>query len=65
MHECGFIGEQEKCPKYIPKCSKPGRVNLICLWFSKNYLGIETNNGGSICTKSLDKGVNGIYKSGT
>ena len=62
MNECGHRGEQERCPKYEPKCSIPGKVNMTCIWFRKDYLGCELNNGGSICTKSIDKGTVGVYK---
>ena len=62
MHKCGHLDEQEKCPKYQPKCDKPGKVNLVCLWYRKDYLGCEKNDSGSICTKSINSGVTGVYK---
>ena len=62
MHQCGFKGEQEKCPEYRARCDKPGRVDMTCLWYRRDYLG---KNGGSICTKALDKETVGVYKEGT
>ena len=59
MHKCGYPGEQEKCPKYKAKCDIPGKVNLTCFWFRKDWLG---RNGGSICTKALKKDEKGVYK---
>ena len=39
--------EQEKCPYYEAKCSRPGHVDLTCLYYRKDFLG---KNGGDICT---------------
>jgi len=41
---------------------KPGKVNLVCWWYRKDYLGCEKNDSGSICTKSINSGVTGVYK---
>ena len=61
MWKCGHRGSQEKCPAYLPKCDRPGAVNMTCIWFRKDYLGHDENHSGSICTKSLKKDVTGVH----
>ena len=65
MHKCGHREAQEKCPAYLPKNETPGKVNLTCIWYRKDYLGKEVNNGGSICTKSLQKDATGVHIEGS
>jgi len=64
MHRCGYREEMEKCPAYQPKCELHGRVNMICIWFRKDFWD-DDKNGGSICTKSMQKGVTEIYERGS
>ena len=46
MKRCEYPGEQEKCVNYQPKDETPGKADLTCIYWRRDYLG---HNGGSIC----------------
>ena len=39
--------QQEKCPEYKETCSRPGMVDLTCLYWRKDYLG----KGKDLCDR--------------